>query len=223
MIRKSFTTFGKKCYFILDQVPWIWFYDLPLSIGTIFYPSICIKFSAVLCPSLLMIVLANWGCDRVTSVVIFTAALTINGGVTAGYLGNGLDIAPNFSGTIFGLANTLSSLGGYLSALMVGTITYQNQTYAAWSIIFWILAATYFTGALAFVVFGSGELQQWNNPEFAQTRRTNGERIEHPEEVKPLKKTNASQTWWFSNDYRFFTSCCNRTTLFKSKLSIRIM
>lgn len=40
------------------------------------------------------------GCDRVGSVVIFTAALTVNGAVTAGYLGNGLDIAPNFSGIL---------------------------------------------------------------------------------------------------------------------------
>ncbi|XP_043275458.1 sialin [Venturia canescens] len=140
---------------------------------------------AILCPSLLMIVLANWGCDRVTSVAIFTAALTLNGAVTAGYLGNGLDIAPNFSGTIFGLANTLSSLGGYLSAMMVGMITYHNQTYAAWSTIFWILAGTYFVGATTFLVFGSGELQSWNNPESAaQARRANEDGAE---EFKPLK------------------------------------
>lgn len=41
---------------------------------------------------------AFFGRDRVWSVAIFTMALTINGAVTAGYLGNGLDIAPNFSG-----------------------------------------------------------------------------------------------------------------------------
>lgn len=32
------------------------------------------------------------------TVSIFTFALTLNGAVTAGYLGNGLDIAPNYSG-----------------------------------------------------------------------------------------------------------------------------
>jgi len=77
-------------------------------------------------PGFMMIIQIFQGHDRVLSVAIFTIALTLNGAVTAGYLGNGLDIAPNFSGTIFGLANTLSSLGGFLSAYMVAELTYQN-------------------------------------------------------------------------------------------------
>lgn len=51
-------------------------------------------------PGFLMIAQVFLGCDRVGSIVIFTTALTVNGAVTAGYLGNGLDIAPNFSGTM---------------------------------------------------------------------------------------------------------------------------
>ena len=45
-----------------------------------------------------MIAQAFFGHDRIWSIAIFTFALTINGAVTAGYLGNGLDIAPKFSG-----------------------------------------------------------------------------------------------------------------------------
>lgn len=115
-------------------------------------------------PSVLMVVQVYFGCDRAASVAIFTVALTINGGVTAGYLGNGLDIAPNFSGTVFGIANTFSSLGGFLSSFMVGTITYHNQTYTQWTIVFWTLAAMYCIGGLAFLIFGTGKLQKWNNP-----------------------------------------------------------
>lgn len=74
-------------------------------------------------PGLMMIAQIFMGHDRVFAVTIFTIQLTLNGAVTAGYLGNGLDIAPNFSGTIFGLANTLSSLSGFLSAFMVGSLT----------------------------------------------------------------------------------------------------
>ncbi|XP_076161361.1 putative inorganic phosphate cotransporter isoform X2 [Ptiloglossa arizonensis] len=148
---------------------------------------------AVITPGLLMIVQAYQGCDRVASVAIFTIALTINGAVTAGYLGNGLDIAPNFSGTIFGMANTFSSLGGFLSSCMVGTITYKNQTYAQWTIIFWILACTYCFGALTFAIFGTGELQKWNNPlEGEDQKRANVESAHDREESEPLKDKTIS-------------------------------
>jgi len=45
-----------------------------------------------------MILQVYFGDNQVWSVIIFTIALTMNGAVTGGYLGNGLDIAPNFSG-----------------------------------------------------------------------------------------------------------------------------
>ena len=54
--------------------------------------------TGVFTPGILMIVQVYFGNNQVWSVLIFTAALTLNGAVTGGYLGNGLDIAPNFSG-----------------------------------------------------------------------------------------------------------------------------
>ncbi|XP_053611221.1 sialin [Plodia interpunctella] len=117
---------------------------------------------AVGLPGLLMLAEAFFGEDRIWSIAIFTMALTINGAVTAGYLGNGLDIAPNFSGTIFGMANTLSSFGGWLSTFMVGELTKDNNTSSQWQIIFFILAGTYLSGALWFVSLGAGEPQPWN-------------------------------------------------------------
>lgn len=142
----------------------------------------------MLIPGLLMVVQANYGCDRTASVVIFTIALTINGAVTAGYLGNCLDIAPNFSGTIFGMMNTLGSLGGFVSNYMVGTITYKHQTYARWRIIFWILASIYLFGACIFLIFGNGQLQKWNNPkENGEKDKGNVENEIDPEELVQLK------------------------------------
>ncbi|XP_058815348.1 sialin [Topomyia yanbarensis] len=119
---------------------------------------------AVMTPGFLMIVQVYMGENRSWAVAIFTLALFLNGAVTAGYLGNGLDIAPNFSGTIFGMANTLSSFGGFVSAYMVGVLTHENQTYGQWQIVFWILAVVYIVGSSAYVLMGTGELQSWNNP-----------------------------------------------------------
>lgn len=74
----------------------------------------------------MFILLIFFGYNKYWAVAIFTVALTLNGAVTAGYLGNGLDIAPNFSGTIFGMANTGSSIGGWVSAWMIGELTADN-------------------------------------------------------------------------------------------------
>ncbi|CAA9995305.1 unnamed protein product [Nesidiocoris tenuis] len=82
---------------------------------------------AVGLPGFLMIAQVYLGNSTFWTVTLFTISLTLNGAVTAGYLGNGLDIAPNFSGTIFGMANTLSSLGGFISTYVVADITYQNS------------------------------------------------------------------------------------------------
>lgn len=91
---------------------------------------------AVGMPGLFFILLVFFGYDRTWAIVIFTVALTLNGAVTAGYLGNGLDIAPNFSGTIFGMANTLSSFGGYVSTWMVGVITFNDVSFDKFVCIF---------------------------------------------------------------------------------------
>jgi hypothetical protein len=56
--------------------------------------------AALAVPSVTMIGQMFLGCDRAASVTFFTVALTVNGAVCGGYLGNGLDIAPNFSGTV---------------------------------------------------------------------------------------------------------------------------
>ncbi|XP_035796100.1 sialin-like isoform X1 [Anopheles albimanus] len=120
---------------------------------------------AVMAPGFLMIIQVYMGESRTWAVAIFTLSLFLNGAVTAGYLGNGLDIAPNFSGTIFGMANTLSSFGGFVSAYMVGVLTNENpKSYAQWQIVFWILAVIYIVGSSAYVLMGTGELQAWNNP-----------------------------------------------------------
>jgi ACS family sodium-dependent inorganic phosphate cotransporter len=138
---------------------------------------------AVASPGILMILQIFFGQDQKLSVAIFTISLTLNGAVTAGYLGNGLDIAPNFSGTIFGLANTLSSFGGFLSTWMVGVITYKSNTYAEWQIVFTVLACTYLLGSLSFLIMGSGELQPWNNP----PEKENPQDGRELEEVVPLQ------------------------------------
>ncbi|XP_050428805.1 sialin-like isoform X2 [Adelges cooleyi] len=144
----------------------------------------------VLTPGLLMIVQVYFGDDQIWSVIVFTAAMTINGVITGGYLGNGLDIAPNFSGTIFGIANTMSSFGGSLSSYIVGKLTNNNQTFEQWRIVFWILAVTYTVGALVFLIFGTAKTQSWNSTENNHSEFQGNTPIDH-EATKPLKNSSS--------------------------------
>lgn len=137
---------------------------------------------AVLIPGFLMIFQAIWGENPALSVTIFTSSLFFNGAVTAGYLSNGLDIAPNFSGTIFGMANTLSSTGGWLSTFMVACLTNENHTFEQWKWVFWILVGTYIFGAVFYLIFGTGNLQPWNSVD-----RTGNEEGAKVKELQPLK------------------------------------
>lgn len=91
--RKIFTTFGKSI--VCKSIIWI----NSMYVQCIIY--VLFKISAVGMPSILMVVQVFCGYNRVWSVAIFTLALTLNGAVTGGYLGNGLDIAPNYSGKYF--------------------------------------------------------------------------------------------------------------------------
>lgn len=139
---------------------------------------------ALLIPGFLMVIQAIWGMNAPLSITVFTASLFFNGAVTAGYLSNGLDIAPNFSGTIFGLANTLSSCGGWLSTKLVAVIIEGNSTFSTWKYIFWILVGTYVFGAAFYLIFGTGNLQKFNSVESTEG---NGK------ELQPLKKQETTE------------------------------
>ncbi|KAG8297449.1 hypothetical protein J6590_036239 [Homalodisca vitripennis] len=140
---------------------------------------------AVTLPGFLMIAQVFFGCNRVSSIAIFTIALTINGAVTAGYLGNGLDIAPNFS--VRPLYPLYMRWG--VTKLQVADLAGSQQTYGQWIIVFWILACTYVCGGLVFLIFGSGELQPWNSPSTAR-RPADVEMQVKEKEAVPLRRDN---------------------------------
>lgn len=41
--------------------------------------------------------------------------------------------------------------------------TYEKSTFEEWTKIFWIGGGVYIVPALVFMVFGSGEVQKWND------------------------------------------------------------
>ena len=85
--------------------------------------------------------------------------------IGAGYSGwqsAAMDIAPNYSGTLYGISNTFGSIPGFLAPLVVGALTEDNETFERWRWCFLIPAACMVFDTIIFFVFGSSEEQSWN-------------------------------------------------------------
>lgn len=47
--------------------------------------------------------------------------------------------------------------------MVVAHFTYERSTFEEWTKIFWIGGGVYIVPALIFMMFGSGEVQKWND------------------------------------------------------------
>ena len=86
-----------------------------------------------------------------------------NGAISSGHFSSPVDLSPNYSGTLFGISNTLSGgFMGYTVPVIVGIITQENMTWTAWTIIFGGAAAVYIITNFFYFFMISGEIQSWN-------------------------------------------------------------
>lgn len=67
---------------------------------------------------------------------------------------NPQDLAPNFSGSVFGLMNTVGSIPGFLGVYLAGHILELTQS---WPAVFSTAAAINSIGWVIFIIFGSAE------------------------------------------------------------------
>jgi len=74
---------------------------------------------------------------------------------------NQLDLAPLHAGKIMGLTQFVGSLASIAAPHAVGALTYQQSSRSAWQKVFFLAAGIYAVGAIIFVIFGSGERQNW--------------------------------------------------------------
>ncbi|XP_054739453.1 putative inorganic phosphate cotransporter [Anastrepha obliqua] len=98
------------------------------------------------------------------AVALLTISVTINTLAHFGYAVNHLDLAPNFAGTLMGIANCSSNVMGILAPLVVGFIVTETTNIYQWRIIFSLAGAISFSGNLMFLIFGTAKVQHWNEP-----------------------------------------------------------
>lgn len=83
-------------------------------------------FTAHLLPGLFLIALTFVGCDQILSVAIITMSLGFNGAATVTNLQNHQDLAPNYVGTLYGLANFLGTTTGFITPLITAHFTKEH-------------------------------------------------------------------------------------------------
>ncbi|CAL4145626.1 unnamed protein product [Meganyctiphanes norvegica] len=115
-----------------------------------------------LIPAICLVGLSFVECDTETTIALLFFAVTINGAVLTGWVPNAVDIAPNFSGTTFGIINAISTIPGWLAPMAVGAIVNNQQTIYQWRKVFYMSAGIFIADMVFFLLFASGEEQPWN-------------------------------------------------------------
>ena len=88
------------------------------------------------------------------AVALLTVAATSNGIGSAAFGVNHLDVAPTYGGILMGISNTFATLPGIIGVAATGFIVQATGSY---SDVFYLAAAVYLVGLVAFAVLGSGE------------------------------------------------------------------
>ncbi|XP_026482240.1 putative inorganic phosphate cotransporter [Ctenocephalides felis] len=99
------------------------------------------------------------------AVALLTAAVGINSGIYSGFQVNHIDLSPNHAGTMMGITNGAANIISIIAPLIVGQIATDGHSIEQWRTVFFISSGIYFVGNLFFLLFGSAELQPWNEPE----------------------------------------------------------
>lgn len=110
--------------------------------------------------------------DPFWNIALIVLAMATNGGVLAGFQVTHVDMSPNFASSLMGITNCVSNFAGIFSTIVTSTILSlvapeqeHNLIINAWNYVFYLCSIVYIITATLFVLFGSNELQKWNDPD----------------------------------------------------------
>uniref|UniRef100_A0A2A4JKI4 Major facilitator superfamily (MFS) profile domain-containing protein n=1 Tax=Heliothis virescens TaxID=7102 RepID=A0A2A4JKI4_HELVI len=98
----------------------------------------------------------------VESILVFTCAFKISAHL--GFQINHIDISPNFAGTMISISNFMSNIGSSIAPLIIGCILTDVNDVYLWRQVFFMAAGLYFVTNLIYVIFGTAEKANWNDP-----------------------------------------------------------
>lgn len=116
---------------------------------------------ALVGPAICLIIIPQLGCSLTGLVTLLIVAMVIFGLNAGGDKPVVVDIAPDHSGTIYGITNAIASLPGILSPLVVGFLINLKSGIEGWNLVFYSAAGVYIFGMLFFLVFATAKPQPW--------------------------------------------------------------
>ncbi|CAB3234050.1 unnamed protein product [Arctia plantaginis] len=134
-------------------------------------------FSHIL-PGILLVLLVYAGCSTALSVSLITMSMGFNGAATLTNLQNHQDLAPNYAGTLYGIANCVGSTAGFFTPMITAYFTSSENSFESWRPVFFLGASVYIVSAIFFIIFGTGNIQAWNfapDDKDDKEERTNGD------------------------------------------------
>lgn len=127
---------------------------------TVIRKSFCIVSHII--PGILLVLLVYTGCSTKLSVTMITLSMGFNGAATLTNLQNHQDLAPNYAGTLYGIANFVGSTAGFFTPMITAYFTKSGNSFEQWRPVFFVGASVYIVSAIFFILFGSGQTQDWN-------------------------------------------------------------
>ncbi|OXU27024.1 hypothetical protein TSAR_003443 [Trichomalopsis sarcophagae] len=110
------------------------------------------------------------GCNKFQYFAVSFVSTFTSGAGFPGVKANVLDLSPNYAGTVMAVSHGLAGLCGFGGPYVVGILV-PNQSLTEWILVFWIIFAVTVVTNVVFVLFGSGEVQEWNNPNFERSKK----------------------------------------------------
>ncbi|EZA49274.1 Putative inorganic phosphate cotransporter [Ooceraea biroi] len=138
-------------------------------------------------PGVFIIAASYASCDKTLVVAMFTIGMALMGTFYPGMKVNGLDLSPNYSGTLMALVNGIGAFTGIITPYIVGVLT-PEQTLGQWRIVFWIVFGVFILTNVIFVIYASGEVQEWNDPDFVTKDREERRRRKQQKKQKVPEK-----------------------------------
>ena len=113
----------------------------------------------LLFPGFAMFYLCNT--DPVLTMVFVAVALGLAEFALVGCINNFIDLAPNLSGQLFGVANTFGTVSGFIAPIILAQIGSDESLtlVSQWHVLFIISCFVLISGGLLFSMFGEGEPQ----------------------------------------------------------------